>query len=502
MSDINDEAKNPAAEEPVYDDMKARVCPKCRNNIIMDKMAVRDIVLDVCPQCRGVFYDRGELKKILPQALDAETILSRMSSDGSDLSCPRCKIGMDRVSAKKESFSYELFFCRKCLATFLPQEQLQIIKRRISSTQFKPPSVMRPKAVMPTMVSSAPPPPVAIQKPPSAPEKDYSKFIPGSAPAAPPATPPQTPPPAPPIYRRPSPIDQVHQRLSAIPGAAAPVHQYRIAGSDEIGDTALEHYSHMNYDDASEAENISAPVYLFCILSNLPVEVYNPRVYFPTVLAGIIAVNFLIFLYSFDLITSAAYRESALMKLREFNCAFGMIPIEYGGLKFLFNLFTYQFLHGGISHIVFNMYFLWIFGDNVCDIFYDFKNPIRREVSFLTFYLFTGVVAGFAHAVGYWGAVTPIIGASGAVSGVMGAYIRLFPGSRFYQVIFFYPFKIPSYFYIGFWILGQMLLAMSLGSSSSTSWAAHLGGFAVGYATIGYFIPHRIEEINPPSRLY
>ena len=143
-------------------------------------------------------------------------------------------------------------------------------------------------------------------------------------------------------------------------------------------------------------------------------------------------------------------------------------------------LLTSMFLHGGLMHVGANMWSLWIFGDNI----EDRMGPAR----FLAFYVLCGVAAVLAHWIADPDSVIPVVGASGAISGVMGGYLFLFPRSRIVMLfpIFFMPyfFKIPAVIYLGFWFVMQIASgAQQLASESNAAgvafWA-HAGGFVAG----------------------
>ncbi|MCU4138267.1 MAG: Membrane-associated serine protease [Thermodesulfobacteria bacterium] len=136
-------------------------------------------------------------------------------------------------------------------------------------------------------------------------------------------------------------------------------------------------------------------------------------------------------------------------------------------------------MEGGF-HIIGNMWTLWIFGDNV----EDRLGPFR----FLLFYLFCGILATFTHAIIYKNSITPVVGASGAISAVMGAYFMMYPLARILVVfpVFFFPvfFEIPAFLYLGYWFLiqfysGLFSLAIPV-SFGGVAWFAHIGGFLVG----------------------
>ncbi|MFO1032664.1 MAG: rhomboid family intramembrane serine protease [Hyphomicrobiales bacterium] len=139
-------------------------------------------------------------------------------------------------------------------------------------------------------------------------------------------------------------------------------------------------------------------------------------------------------------------------------------------------LVTYQFLHAGWFHLLGNMAFLWVFADNVEDAY--------GPLNFAIFYLLCGVVAGLAHALMGPSSVAPLIGASGAVAGVLGAYLVLYPRARVWILLFFpIPLKIPSLIVLGGWIALQLVsLSVMADTDQPVAFGAHIGGFAAGVA--------------------
>jgi hypothetical protein len=141
-----------------------------------------------------------------------------------------------------------------------------------------------------------------------------------------------------------------------------------------------------------------------------------------------------------------------------------------------------MFLHGGWFHVIANMWSLYLFGDNV----EDRLGPVR----FLLFYLLAGLAANLVHFVINHHSTMPVIGASGAIAGVMAAYLRLFPTARIITLfpIFFIPYflEVPAYFFMGLWFVMQLLsgAASLAGAEGGIAWWAHIGGFAVGYFLI------------------
>ncbi len=135
---------------------------------------------------------------------------------------------------------------------------------------------------------------------------------------------------------------------------------------------------------------------------------------------------------------------------------------------------TNIFLHGGFVHLAGNMLFLWVFGDNVED--------AMGHVRFLAFYLLCGVIASLAHAAVDPGSIRPLIGASGAISGVVAAYLLLHPNVRIWGVVLkVVPIQLPAWAALGGWLLFQIAQAF-LDGEKQVAWFAHLGGFAAGLA--------------------
>jgi len=162
---------------------------------------------------------------------------------------------------------------------------------------------------------------------------------------------------------------------------------------------------------------------------------------------------------------------------------FGMRPAEVLAGREPHTLFTSMFLHGGILHILGNMWYLWIFGDNIED--------VLGRGKFLLFYLGAGLVASFAHALSVPGSMIPTIGASGAISGVLGAYLVLYPRARVHTAIFafwiIHLVTIPAAAMIGFWFVWQVLAASvtwMAGIPTGVAYLAHIGGFIAGMLLI------------------
>jgi membrane associated rhomboid family serine protease len=146
------------------------------------------------------------------------------------------------------------------------------------------------------------------------------------------------------------------------------------------------------------------------------------------------------------------------------------------------------FLHGGWAHLLGNMLYLWIFGDNVED--------RMGHLRYLVFYLLCGWAATFAHVWAEPASRMPSIGASGAIAGVLGAYVSLYPRARVITIIplgFFFPLvQVPAFFFLGFWFLQQFLsgtltLVARTAETGGVAWWAHIGGFAAGFVLVALF---------------
>jgi len=206
---------------------------------------------------------------------------------------------------------------------------------------------------------------------------------------------------------------------------------------------------------------------------------HNGRLLTPYVNYTLIAVNIVVFLYQLLL------PEPELL---EFIFRWGAIPAEISQGQDLFGLVSSMFLHGGWLHIAGNMLFLWVFGDNVED--------TMGHVSYLLFYLLTGLAAGLAQVVIDSGSEIPLVGASGAISGVLGAYIMLFPHGRIRTLIFLGFFVtvvlIPAWVQIGLWIVLQFFngfasLGVRTEESGGVAYWAHIGGFIAGMGLVWLF---------------
>lgn len=221
----------------------------------------------------------------------------------------------------------------------------------------------------------------------------------------------------------------------------------------------------------------------------IPYKDDNPTRTFPFVTIGIIVFDTMVFLYQ-------VFSPTGMEKL---TYAYGAIPhnlITFETVQPIhpvLTVFTSMFMHGGIFHLAGNMLYLWIFGNNI-------EDRLGR-LRFIIFYLFCGIVAAYAQVISNPDSVTPMIGASGAISGILGAYLLLFPKAQVHTLVFLGFFvtivKIPALVVIGFWVIVQFingLISTSLAKEGGVAWFAHIGGFLAGLLTIKLWLLRRTQR--------
>ena len=214
----------------------------------------------------------------------------------------------------------------------------------------------------------------------------------------------------------------------------------------------------------------------------IPIGDVLPRRRFPYMTYLLITLNVVAFFYEISLGPNA---------LENFVFSWGAIPARLENWDahpiVLFSLITSIFLHGGWIHLISNMLYLWVFGDNVEDRLGHFR--------YLLFYLVGGITAGLAQAWFAAGSQLPAVGASGAVAAILGAYMVMFPGAQVLvavPILFFLPFTVPSILVLGLWFIGQLFnglfaLSVSAAYAGGVAWWAHIGGFLLGMIIAGIF---------------
>ena len=226
----------------------------------------------------------------------------------------------------------------------------------------------------------------------------------------------------------------------------------------------------------------------------VPLHDTNPLnvIRFQVVTVTLLVANVVIFLWVHYEVSGQKETVNVLM--------YGLVPMElisskptnypatplFEGLT----LVTYMFFHAGWMHLIGNMLFLWVFADNVED--------AMGHVRFLLFFLVCGIAAGLVHAVMSGGSPQPLVGASGAVAGVLGAYLVLYPRARVWVLILFrIPLRIPAYWALGGWIALQFFEVWAADDDSNIAWWAHIGGFGAGVLLV--FLLRTHHAIRQPT---
>ena len=206
----------------------------------------------------------------------------------------------------------------------------------------------------------------------------------------------------------------------------------------------------------------------------IPLKDINATRNFPFVNVMLISANVLVFFYQITLSPHAAKAfllANATIPARIPAFLAGHAPASMA----LFPLFSSMFLHGGLMHLLGNMLFLYIFGDNVEDAF--------GHIGYLFFYLLCGIGSGLIHVAFNWGSGIPALGASGAISGVMGAYAVMFPKHQILTFFLIFLIPVPAILILGYWFVLQFVAGINglgMATAGGVAWWAHIGGFLMG----------------------
>jgi hypothetical protein len=217
----------------------------------------------------------------------------------------------------------------------------------------------------------------------------------------------------------------------------------------------------------------------------IPLKDLNPHKTYPVVNTLLILTNVIVFLFQLTL-TPSQYKAFLLTNATIPSHINGLLNGHISPEAALLPLLTSMFLHGGLAHIAGNMLFLWIFGDNVEDYFGHFP--------YLLFYLFCGVGSDLLHIAFNFNSSVPALGASGAISGVMGAYILLYPRAQVLTLVLVFFLPIPAFIILGYWFLLQFLAGVSSVGAAATggvAWWAHIGGFLLGMIITAFSASNR-----------
>lgn len=217
----------------------------------------------------------------------------------------------------------------------------------------------------------------------------------------------------------------------------------------------------------------------------LPLRDVNPTRTFPLVTIALIAVNVLVFIYELILGPQVeGFVQSWAIIPYEITHGVDLPPASIQPIYL--TLITAMFLHGGIVHIAGNMLFLWIFGNNIED--------AMGSLRFIVFYLLCGLVAAFAQIAVGPNSDIPNIGASGAIAGVLGAYLLLFPRAEVQTLVFLGFFvrlvRLPALLFLGLWFVLQLfsgVAGLGMEATGGVAWFAHIGGFIAGIVLINIF---------------
>ena len=253
----------------------------------------------------------------------------------------------------------------------------------------------------------------------------------------------------------------------------------------------------------------------------LPLKDYNPTRSRAVVTLILIVLNVGVFLTEPVLSTGRSPEEQQLAQIEYFACR-GAIPYEvtHGeriadairrGVRFekqidnafavveaeacprknvWFSILGSMFLHGSLAHLAFNMLFLWVFGNNVED--------RLGKPKYVAFYLLSGIAAAYAQSFVFPDSATPLVGASGAIAGILGAYLLMFPRAPILTLVVFFLVPIPAFVMIGVWFVTQLFASVgSVSADTGVAYMAHVGGFLAGMLLLLIFRPRRERTVVP-----
>lgn len=220
----------------------------------------------------------------------------------------------------------------------------------------------------------------------------------------------------------------------------------------------------------------------------IPLKDDNPTTTPPIVTVALIILCAAVFLWQFSMGPAAGQAVVyALGVTPAVLSGAAALPDELVWVPAPLTLITSMFLHGGLLHLGGNMLYLWIFGDNIED--------IMGHARFVIFYIVCGLAAAFAQVLPDTGSTIPMIGASGAVSGVLGAYVLQYPRAHVLVVVplvvVFYTLRLPAIAVLGIWFVGQLISSLAVTAGGGVAFRAHVGGFLAGVVLIRLFAVSR-----------
>ncbi|RMA97198.1 rhomboid family intramembrane serine protease [Hydrogenothermus marinus] len=216
----------------------------------------------------------------------------------------------------------------------------------------------------------------------------------------------------------------------------------------------------------------------------IPIKDNIPTRNIPIINYSLIILNIIVFIYEITL---------SKQELELFFHTWGLLPVDLMNLHWI-NFLTAMFIHGGFAHLFGNMLFLYVFGDNVED--------ALGKIRYILLYILSGLGAALLQSVISLmsGSLNiPMIGASGAISGVLAAYVKLYPEAKVLTIIppfIFFAFILPAWFFIGYWFLIQVLFAVSVPPNiGGVAWYAHIGGFITGWFLTDVLYPKKNPKL-------
>lgn len=360
-------------------------CPEC--GIRMALYSCRDAIVDKCPSCEGIWFEKSELG-IFVDALR-------------DFDLTKIEIVTDTVSNPPVNSAHSLKLCPSCnnlLVSFKYQYNSKVTLDRCSECE----GIWAPGGQVLSLVSLV----------------KFSKSI--------------------------------ENHVKAMAHGIKELHDSRQnwKAVKDLGKTAAQ--------SASFSMKLHATV--FRVLPILPLADSNPTSRFPWITTLLIIANVLIFFFG-----NSGWIQS-----------YAFVSNDLRHDEKLITLVTYGFLHGGVFHLLGNMWFLWIFGDNIED--------KLGGLTYSLFYLVCGTFGSLVYFAVNSRSSVPLIGASGAISGLLGAYLIFYPAHKIYTRIAWNIIGLPAAFYLGFWALLQVLYSLfgAIGLGQSIAWSAHIGGFMAG----------------------
>lgn len=205
----------------------------------------------------------------------------------------------------------------------------------------------------------------------------------------------------------------------------------------------------------------------------IPLKDETPSGRVPVLMIGILLTNVGIFVYGWLLGDIGFHVLNARYGTIPFEIMHGVDAISPTPIPIYLTLLSSMFMHGGILHLGGNMLYLWIFGNNI--------EAALGRARFLFFYLFCGVIATLSHVISEPESTIPMVGASGAIAGILGGYLAAFPGTRILVLVFYFILRVPALIVLGGWFVIQLLNASSASGTGDVAWFAHIAGFVVGY---------------------